>query len=162
MQYSIEKNNITLNVKKPHFLLRFLLYFMSCIVLLGPVVGFIISVGSGQPFHIKYLFGLVASSLIGFYILRFSLWNSFGKEIIELGEESILYTTDYKLYRDNKTHKREGKLNFSCIPIGYIEDQMGCLTLHVGEVVIQSVIKMPITDINILIKELTTINGKSN
>ncbi|WP_070138161.1 hypothetical protein [Crocinitomix algicola] len=159
MQYSIDNNTLSLTVKKSHFILRFLLYFMSCVILLGPIIGFIISIKSGQPFHFKFLIGMAISSIIGFYILRFALWNSFGKEIIELSPESISYTTDYKIYRDKKNHKREGNLTFSYNPIGYIEDQMGCLTINTGTGTIQSVVKMPIIDINTLIKELNTINN---
>ena len=159
MQYSIDNNKLSLRVKKPHFLLRFLLYFMSCVILLGPIIGFIISIKAGQPFHFKFLFGMAISSIIGVYILRFALWNSFGKEIIELNPESITYTSDYRIYRDNTNHKRDGKVTFSYRPIGYIEDQMGCLTIHNGTEVIKSVVKMSIIDIKSLIKELNTTNN---
>ena len=117
------------------------------------------TIKAGQPFHFKFLFGMAISSIIGVYILRFALWNSFGKEIIELKPESITYTSDYRIYRDNKNHKRDGKLTFSYRPIGYIEDQMGCLTIHTGAEVIKSVVKMSIIDINSLIKELNTTNN---
>lgn len=159
MQYFIHNYTLSLTVKKSHFILRFLLYFMSGLILLGPIVGFIISIKSGEPFHFKFLLGMAMSSIIGFYILRFALWNSFGKEIIEFTPESISYTTDYKIYRDKKNHKREGNLTFSYKPIGYMKDQMGSLTVNNGTETIESIVKMPSIDINTLIKELNTTNN---
>ena len=158
MQYAVEKNKIILKVKKAHPILRFLFYAMFSIIFLGPIIGFIISINVGKPFHFKYVFGMIASSLLGFYILRYALWNSFGKEIIELRSEKISYITDYKFFRDKKNYIRKDHLTFSYRTIGYIEDQMGCLNIHVGEEIIQSVVKMPILDIENLLKKLTTIN----
>jgi hypothetical protein len=123
---------------------------------LGPIVGLARELTGGDPIIGKYIFGMPFAFLLAFYVSKFALWNTFGREIIEINTDSIYYTADYKFFVRRKVYKRASNLLYSFDQIGYEEDEMGVLTILLEPDSITSAVKMPIEDLKRLIEKITT------
>ena len=53
-------------------------------------------------FHILFIVGLGLFSLMSFFFIRLFLWNTYGKEVIEIGSETITYYVDYHYFKGNQ------------------------------------------------------------
>ena len=153
-QYKLESNILTLNVKKSPLIARALMFCFSFISFTLPLSGIIVSLSLGKPFHFGYLIGLLLFGLIGFYLLRVFLWNTFGKEIIELNIPNVNYEANYGWFTDGKRLINTEVINYTIKPIGYVEDGNGVLIIGDDKEEIESVVKMPISQIEELIKIL--------
>ena len=107
---------------------------------------------NGAPLKIGYLIGIGLGGLLGFYIFRIYLWNSFGKEIIIFNKNDVSYVADYRLFSDGEKNKKFDTLTYSITPIGYEEENLGLLTIGIEDNKIESVVKLPINQLEELIK----------
>ena len=98
-----------------------------------------------------YLVALFLFGLIGFYLLRVSLWNTYGKETIELKTPNITYEANYGWFKDGKRSINSELINYGIMPVGYEEDEKGVLIIGNDKDKIESVVKMPISQIEELI-----------
>ncbi|MGB0915255.1 MAG: hypothetical protein ACPGVI_04240 [Crocinitomicaceae bacterium] len=154
-QYSIEGNELTISVKKAPILGRVLLYFITALTSLGPIAGIISSLASGSGFHISMFFGLVISGLIAFFLLRSSLWNTFGKETIIFNKNELIYSADYGWFKDKiKSLPITTELHFEVNPVGYEEDNKGTLIIFNSEDGFVCTAKVDVDELNRLIEEL--------
>jgi hypothetical protein len=100
----IENNIITIIGSKSNIFALIFLWFLSISCFLIPLIATIYLIVSGNGFH----FGMVILFLI-FWVpstlmTRIVLWNTYGKEILHLHENTIEYIADYKFFKDgNKT-----------------------------------------------------------
>ena len=107
----------------------------------GSIFGFILSIG---------LFGLIA-----FYLLRQSLWNTFGTEEIKFEKGIVHYEADYGWFKDAQKHKEIQELSYLILPIEYEDDNLGVLIIGNGDTEqIRCVTKIPIDQIEELIAKL--------
>ena len=142
-QFEFQKNVLKLSVDKPHIVLRIFLFFLAFCTFFLPFFGIVISLSSGGGLHIGYLIGLGIFSLLAFYLLRISLWNTFGQETFIFNEKEIVYEADYGWFKDGKATILMENIQYSIDTIGYEEENLGVLILNNEEKRIQSVVKIP-------------------
>ncbi|MBD0831126.1 hypothetical protein [Aestuariibaculum sediminum] len=145
---------MTLKVKKAPLAIRcaMFLFAFACFVL--PLSGVVMSIYEGQGFHFGFLIGLFLFGLLGFYLLRLSLWNTYGQETIKFETGSIDYEANYGWFKDGKKQIGYNNLVFYVNKIGYDEDKTGSITIDNREDYIVSVVKMPVSKVENLITEL--------
>ena len=153
-QFEFEKNTIILYVKKSPLIIRAIFLIISILFFLLPISGMALAMQNGSPLKIGYLIGIGLGGLLGFYIFRIYLWNSFGKEIIIFNNNEVSYEADYRLFKDGKKDKTFDVLTYSITPIGYEEENLGLLTIGVDENIIESVVKLPINQLEELIHKI--------
>ena len=153
-QYHLEGKTLTLNIRKSPLFVRGIMFFFSFVSFALPLIAISLSLSMGNRFHIGYMIGLILFGLIGFYLLRISLWNTYGKEIIELDIPKISYEANYGWFIDGKKSINSKIINYGIKPIGYVEEKKGVLTIVNDKTKIESVVKMPIRQIEELIKTL--------
>ena len=160
-QYELHDNTLVLRVKKAPLFVRSVLFFFSFLFFLLPLVGMILGLAMGQGMHIGYLIGMFFFGLLGFYMLRISLWNTFGKETITFGAHEITYIADYGWFKDGKKEKEVSDfVLFSIRPIGYEDDNKGRLIIGRDEP-IHCVTKMPTPELEELIEKLNQLDHNS-
>jgi hypothetical protein len=110
-------------------------------------------ISKGNGFHFGFIIGLAFFGFWGFYMLRLALWNTFGKEIIEFGPKKINYYADYRWFRDGKKQISSE----TPIEISYTESagkNTVNLLIRNEFSCIESVIKLPSTELNELIRKI--------
>lgn len=158
-QYELNKNSLELRVKKAPLFVRSVMFFFTFLFFLLPLTGMILGLSMGKGMHIGYLIGLFVFGLLGFYMLRMSLWNTYGKETISFNRENVTYLADYGWFKDGKKQK-EIKIprEYSIRQIGYEDDNKGGLVIGLDDPII-CVTKMPITELQELIDELNDVDN---
>ena len=96
--------------------------------------------------------------LMGFYMLRVSLWNTYGYETIVFDKQKVTYEANYGWFKDGKKTKDINPLVFSIKQVGYEEDKKGTLMIGTDDSCIECVTKIPIREIEELIEKLKNIN----
>jgi cellulose synthase/poly-beta-1,6-N-acetylglucosamine synthase-like glycosyltransferase len=142
-QYLFENNQLKLKVYKRPFLLRLVLFSITFLCFALPLFGIIFNVITGKGIKLGGILAFGLFCLIGFYLLRISLWNSCGEEIIQFNDNEIIYVADYGWFKDGKKALDKTDLTYSIKPVGYEEDNCGTLVLSNGKSQIESVVKMP-------------------
>lgn len=158
-QIEFKQNQLVLRVKKSPLLGRILLYLITFLSIALPLGGFIVNMISNVGlsfFHILFLF---IFGLIAFYMLRVSLWNTYGKELIQFVNNKVNYAADYHWFKDKVKEFSFEKINYSIKAVGYEEDNKGVLVIKFDDdKVLETVTKIPISDLESLIIRLTNIN----
>lgn len=142
-QFLIENNQIKLSVRKSPLIIRLVLYFFAFAFFIFPTAGTIASIALGEGLHFGFIIGIGIFSLLGFYLLRVALWNTYGEEIIQYSKENIIYEANYGWFRDAKKTIKNENLTYLVLPVGYEEDNEGILILDNGKETIQCAVKMP-------------------
>ena len=158
-QYHLESNTLILNVKKGPLMMRSVLFFFAFFGFVAPLaaIGFALSNKSGL--HFGFFISIFIFGLMGFYLLRLSLWNNYGKETIKFENGDIHYFADYGWFKDGRKNKPLiAPLQYDIEKIGYEEDHKGRLIISSGNEVIKCVTTMPIPQIEQLINELGKLN----
>ncbi|MBZ4033690.1 hypothetical protein K6T82_02865 [Flavobacterium sp. 17A] len=158
-QYHFQNNTLHLKVKKSPFLVRATMFVVAFSFFIFPVIGLIFSVIGGFGLNFSYFIAIGIFSLIGFYTLRVSLWNTYGEETIQIFENKVIYEANYKWFKDAKKETLISNPNFYAAPAGYEEDNEGVLIIASDEIKIESVVKMKMNQLEDLISILK--NSKS-
>ncbi|MDY7394152.1 hypothetical protein UMM65_02785 [Aureibaculum sp. 2210JD6-5] len=153
-QFNLNNGTLTLKVKKSPLVVRSIMFVFSFLCFLLPIMGIVMAISIGSKFHIGFIIVLFLFGLIGFYLLRISLWNTYGKEVIELNEKTVNYEANYGWFKDGKKTINSDNLNYTIRPIGYEEDKKGVLIINNDDSVIESVVKIPILQLEELVKIL--------
>jgi len=161
-QFELKNNHLTLTSKASPLLVRILILFCSLISIILPVAGMIGSMVNGNRFHFGSLIATGLFGLLGFYLLRVFLWNSYGKEVISFNQNNVIYEADYKWFKDGKKIKDIDSPNYSIRSIGYEDENFGSLVISSDQYSIESVIKMPTEQLEDLILKLKTTANSSN
>lgn len=157
-QYDIKEKTITLKVKKSPLFVRGIMFFFAFASFILPCIGIIMAISSGKRFHLGFLIGLFFFGLIGFYLLRISLWNTYGEETIIFQKPTIKYEANYGWFKDGKKSLNFNNPIFSINKIGYEEDKIGILVIEEDTEKIESVVKIPISQIEELIEKIKNVN----
>jgi|GEM_PF-207649 len=169
-QFELQNNLLRLRVKKAHFLLRAFLFFCAFVFFILPSTLTIVSI-IDRSFHFGFLISIIGGGFFGFLILRNYLWNSFGEELIEFKPGEISYEANYRWFKDGKRNTILEEFYFGISPVGYVEDNLGVLIImggklnidldsevdeinHLSYLSIESVVKMPIDQLEELIELL--------
>ncbi|GGK40434.1 hypothetical protein GCM10007963_05630 [Lutibacter litoralis] len=91
-----------------------------------------------------------------YYMFRVIAWNQFGKEIFTIEKDKIKYYSDFKYFKDSFKEIDNVDLKIELENIGYIEDNLGVLSIKNETDSLKSVIKVPIPELNELIKKIKT------
>lgn len=153
-QYDFKEKTIILRVRKSPIFVRGIMFFFAFASCILPLTGIILAISSGKGFHIGFLIGLFFFGLIGFYLLRISLWNTYGEETIKLQKSTIEYEANYGWFKDGKKRINFNNPAFSINKIGYEEDKTGILVIEEDTKKIESVVKIPISQIEELIEKI--------
>ncbi|WP_117883577.1 hypothetical protein [Aureibaculum luteum] len=113
------------------------------------------TISFGGEFHIGYIIGLFLFCLLGFYLLRISLWNTYGEEIIVFNKSTINYEADYGWFKDGRKVINVEHLNYTMRIIDYEEDKKSALIISNNDDTIESVVKMDNDELVELIQLLT-------
>lgn len=150
-QFVLENNEIKLSVRKSPFIIRIVLYIFAFAFFIFPTAGAIVSIALGEGLNFGFIIGIGVFSLLGFYLLRVSLWNTYGEEIIRYSKEEIIYEANYGWFRDAKKTIKNENITYLVLPVGYEEDNEGVLIVDNGKEIIECAVKMPQQQIEELI-----------
>ncbi|MCH2223607.1 MAG: SoxR reducing system RseC family protein [Crocinitomicaceae bacterium] len=153
-QYELNDQSLIINPPKSAIVPRFLMYFFAFISFITPVFALISTASSGSGLHIGNFISILIFGLIGFYLLRVALWNTYGKESMYFHKETISYEADYGWFKDKVKKIPTKGLTLSFQVVGYEEENKGVLVLTQNNQSIKCASKMPIDEIEILISEL--------
>lgn len=155
-QYRLFNGELVMTVKKSPLFVRAVLFVLAFLFFLIPLSGMIVGASSGNGLHLGYLIGIAVFGLMGFYLLRMVLWNTYGKEIIQIGPEKIDYIADYGWFKRNQK-SIAGPPEFSSNRIGYEEDKTSGLLIIGPEGAITCVTKLSDEQVEQLIDELQSM-----
>lgn len=154
-QIEFKENQLVMRVKKSPLLGRILLYVITFLSIALPLGGFIVNMISNVGLNFFYILFLFIFGLIAFYMLRVSLWNTYGKESIEFGKNKLTYAADYHWFKDKVKEFTFENINYDIKPIGYEEDNKGVLVIKFDDdKVLETVTKVSISDLESLIADL--------
>lgn len=159
-QYELNYNVLVLRVKKAPLFIRSIMFLFSFLFFLLPLTGMILGLAMGKGMHIGYLIGLFFFEIMGFYMLRMSLWNTYGKEIIVFNTTKVEYSADYGWFKDGKKQKEiDRKVEFGIRQVGYEDDHKGSLVIGLDEPNIICATKMPNAQLEELIDKLSKVDN---
>lgn len=128
-RYNLTNNTLELYVKKSPPIGRGFILFLAFLCIALPIMGMAFNFMDGGAFHFGFLIGLGVFSLLGFYFVRLFLWNTYGKEVITIGETTVSYYVDYHYFKGNQQEITYEELVFGIEQIGFEEEQLGRLIL---------------------------------
>jgi len=150
-QFNFRNNTLNLKVKKSPLAVRIVMFFFTFAFFLFPVLGTIADVLTGSRLQIGYFIGIGIFGLIGFYLLRVSLWNTYGEETIEILEDKVIYEANYGWFKDGKKEIVISVPKYSYKLTGYEEDNEGVLVISSENAQLESVIKIPMEQMEALL-----------
>ena len=153
-QYLLIGNTLTLKVKKAPILVRTTLAFLSLFSFLAPVVGLIYSISAGNKSVFGNFIGIAIFGGLAYYLLKMFLWNTCGSETIVFKDIEVSYQSNYGLFKGDKKTIPSENLFLKAIEIGWKEDKKGNLIIVGEDDQINSVVKIPIQEIDMIIKKL--------
>lgn len=153
-QFSFEKKQLKLKVAKSPILVRLILFIITSLCFVLPLFGIVLNIIEGNGIKFGGILAFGVFSFIGFFMLRVSLWNSFGEEIIQFNDDQIEYVADYRWFKDGKRTLDKDLIMYSIKPIGYEDDNKGILVISNGNSKIESVVKMQNKNLEELIELL--------
>lgn len=157
-QYRLENNLLTLKVKKSLLFIRSFMFFFAFLFFLLPLAGMMFGLVMGLGLSIGNFISLFIFGVLGFYMLRVALWNTYGKEVINFDDNRIQYIADYGWFKDSKKeHKFNSAIEFGVRSVGYEEEKKGALEINAQGVKINCVTKMPLDELEKLINQLNEL-----
>ncbi|MEG1313911.1 MAG: hypothetical protein RSD40_06305 [Bacilli bacterium] len=130
----------------------YLITFLSIALPLGGFIANIINGGELKFFNLVFLF---IFGLIAFYMLRVSLWNTYGSEFIQFDNNKLTYVADYHWFKDKVKEFTFENIEYDIKQVGYEEDNKGVLVIKFDDdKVLETVTKIPIPDLESLISTL--------
>lgn len=157
-QVQLNGNQLLLTVKKAPVFVRLTLFIFAFLAFLMPLLGMVFYISDGNGFHIGFLFGFFFFGVIGFYLLRIALWNTYGKEVVTFHRSELTYLANYGWFSGSeKRIERDNVITFSTRKIGYEDQNKGGLVVEISGTTIQCVTKMPIVQLEDLVNELSEL-----
>jgi len=154
-QIDFKQSELILRVKRSPLLGRILLYLITFLSIALPLGGFIVNMISNIGLSFFHILFLVIFGLIAFYMLRVSLWNTYGCELIQFSNNKLTYIADYCWFKDKVKVFTFEKIDYSIKPVGYEEDNKGVLVIKFDDdKVLETVAKIPIPGLESLINSL--------
>lgn len=159
--FSLNENELVLSVKKAPLFVRAVIFLLALISLLLPLVGLTLRVASGDGFHFGFLLMMLLFGAMGFYLLRLTLWNTYGKETIHFTKNKIEYLSDYGWFKGTRKQLTiESSATFSIQKLGYEDDQIGTLVISENANKICCATKQSLDDLSDLIIALNALQEK--
>ncbi len=132
------------------------MFIFSFMLLTLPLFSMISYISAGKGLNSGFFISILIFGLIGFYILRVTLWNTFGKEELVFYKNQCSYVANYGWFKDKIKTEPFDTINFAKNPVGYLEDNNYTLVVEDfnGDNEIICVTKMKEVDLEKLIREL--------
>lgn len=155
-QIEISGSQLTIFTKKTPVFIRIVLTLILIILTLIPLAAtfFVLTYGDGP--HIGIVFSFILFWGVGFYLLRLTLWNSVGREILNLEPKRISYIADYRLFKDGRQEISTTDLETEIIYEDEPNNPLGRLSLKNKTTSIETVIQTRIAELEELKKEIKT------
>lgn len=150
-QYNFKNGILNLKVKRSPLLVRVTMFFFAFFFFAFPVLGVLLDMMTGSRLQFGYFVAIGILALLGFYLLRVSLWNTYGEENIEILYYKITYEANYGWFKDGKKEFDILAPNYTFKTVGYEEDYMGVLVISSEKPQFESVVKMPLAQLEELI-----------
>ncbi|WP_100894259.1 hypothetical protein [Cellulophaga sp. RHA19] len=159
-QIEISGLRLTIFTKKTPVFIRIVLTLFLTILTLIPLAAtfFVLTYGDGP--HIGIVFSFILCWGVGFYLLRITLWNSVGREVLNLEAKRISYMTDYRLFKDRRQEISTTDLETEIIYEDEPNNPVDRLRLKNNTAVIETVIQVKIAELEELKKEIKTRYNK--
>lgn len=153
-QYSFENNQLKIKVSKIPFLIRLLLFIITFLCFALPLSNILLRIVEGNEIKLSgiVMFGIFCP--LGFYLLRISLWNSYGEETIQFNKNQIIYSADYCWFKDGEKTLDKNEIIYSIKTVGNENDNNGILVISNGKSVIETVVKIPKQNLEKLIDKI--------
>lgn len=153
-QIEIKGSQLTISVKKAPIFIRVVLTLILAILILIPlaVTFFMLTYGDGPHIGIAIIYLLCWGS--GFYLLRVTLWNSAGREILTLHPDKISYIADYRFFKDGRQEINIKDLETEIIYEDEPKKTFGRLRLKNKSTFIETVVQTTITELEEIINEI--------
>lgn len=157
-QYEISGNTLTLKVKRSPLIIRGILFFFTLITFVAPISSVLSNLSFGYEIKLLHFISILVFGLMGYYLLRVSLWNSYGQEKIVFGKNQIDFCADYRWFKGKEiAHEIANQLEFGIQQIGYEDDNLGTLKILGVEPPLVCVTKMPKSQLEDLIADLALL-----
>jgi len=148
-QIHIQNKTVTITIEKVPFAIKLTLFILLIICFLIPITVTYFLFFSGLTLGILISYAFFWS--IGFFILRFVLWNSYGKEVMDFKTNDIYYHSDFKYFKDGKISIKNKELEYS---LSEEFDGKSSLIINNETEEIETSIKVPTSDLISLIEKL--------
>lgn len=153
-QIDLKQNQLILREKKGPLIARLFIYLLTIFSIILPLGGLIANIlNDGITMMSVVIYGIFG--LIAWYMLRVSLWNTYGAEVIHFQKNKFNYTANYQWFKGNLKEFDFEKINFTIQKAGYEEDHRGVLIIKFDEKeMFETVSKLPLSDLEILLINL--------
>lgn len=137
---------VTISVKYSPVIIRLFLSVVALIIFVMPIIvtGYIVSTDGVLPFGL--FISYFVAWLVGAYLTRIILWNTYGKEQLTLYTDKISYHADFKFFQSNKKEITVENLQLASICIDE-EEQSGFIGMTNGADELQTVIKVSMKEL---------------
>lgn len=160
-QIQITNNQITILGSRTPLFIRIILTFVISICGLIPILVTMYMMIIGDGLH----FGLALSIIIfwglGFYLLRILLWNTYGKEILNLDQNKIQYLADYKLFIDGRQELTPDKIEVEINNENSLDAENGRLRIKNSIDCIEMMLPSRLTDLELIKEKIKSRYNKS-
>ena len=121
--------NMVISQGKAPFSIRLFLGIFMLVGFLTPVISLVVSFYKDLEIGFSFITTVIIGLLVGFYLLRLILWNTYGKEILMVSADRIDYHCDYRYFRGNKKSLQDRPFRFST---AYTRDE------HYGKIKVEN------------------------
>lgn len=149
-QVEFINSQLIITGKKTPLIIRIILIIILFICILIPFAATYFTLANGKGPHISLVISFIFFGIVGFYLLRIILWNTYGREILNFEKDEINYVADYRLFKDS-----DKKITADLIDViinTYVEEQKAVATLSIinGNNIIETVLKVPLNEMEII------------
>lgn len=153
-QIKLNSSQLIISVKKAPIFIRIILMLFLTVLILIPVAVMFFVLNYGDGFHIGIALSFILCWGVGFYILRVTLWNMVGREVLTLNPERILYIADYRLFKDRRQEITTENLETEIIYENELNKSFSRLRLKNKSTNIETVIPTKITELEEIRNEI--------
>ena len=159
-QIKINDSQVSISARKAPVFIRLILTLILSVLILIPIaVTFYYLVYQDGP-HIGIAMSFILCWGVGFYLLRITLWNWAGQEILTLNQENISYNADYRFFKDGRKEIVLKDLETEIIYEDESNKQLGRLRLKNKSTSIESVLQVRISELKVLKNKIKTHYNK--
>lgn len=155
-EIQITDNRITIQGAKSPLFIRIVLAIIIFINGLIPFVFIFFMLTDGDGLNFVIIVPIIIFWGAGLYLLRVLLWNTYGKEILDLDDSRIQYLADYKFFKDSRKELNTDGLEIEIIYEDKMKSEKGRLRIKNSKNKIETVLQLKLTDLKILTGKIKT------
>lgn len=153
--FEIKGNLLTMKNGKTPVVVRVITFTLALLFFLMPIAA-LVKAFMEQQAPTFYLFAFVmVLALMGYYMFRISLWNTYGVDLIDFRGDRITYTTHYGWFSEEMdTLPVKGAVFFTFDTSRSKDNSTGSLCISSAEQSIQCTVQIPLNELELLLKKL--------